>query len=105
MIQDKLPYWRRDGTKVDLEEFLRLSNDRDYRLVAEETIGARRVTTVWLGYDYEFVMGWWEKPKPFGTLVSPNGEVDESSYEERWETEAQAREGHARIVGRLRSGS
>jgi hypothetical protein len=101
-LSKPLPYWRRDGTECDHDEFIRLQSDFDYRLIARETVGRTRVTTVWLGYDYEFVMGFHEKPKPFGTLVSPQGDVDESSYEERYETEALARDGHTRIVQRLR---
>jgi hypothetical protein len=100
-LSKPLPYWRRDGTKCGQEEFLELHGNRDYRLIAEETVGTTRVTTVWLGYDYEFIMGFHEKPQPFGTLVLPNGEVDESSFEERYETEDLARRGHAQIVGRL----
>ena len=102
-LSKPLPYWRRDGTECGQNEFLELYGNRDYRLLAEEVVGTTRITTVWLGYDYEFVMGFHERPKPFGTLVSPNGEVDESSYEERYETEALAREGHARIIDRIRT--
>lgn len=98
----RLTYWRRDGTECGEDEFLRLYGDTNYRRIAEDTVGRTRVTTVWLGHDYEHVMGWHEKPKPFGTLVCPTGDVDGSSEEERWETEAQALEGHDRIITGLR---
>jgi len=102
----KLRYWRRDGSECEEAEFLRLQCDPEYRRIAEETVGTTRVTTVWLGHDFECdLMEWREKPKPFGTLVSPNGEIDSDSYEERYESEAQAREGHARIVAGLRAGA
>lgn len=86
-----MKYWNRDGTEIEEAEFLRLYGDRAYRLIAEDVVGGKKVTTVWLGRDFELEMGWHDKPKPFGTMLWPDVEL-------RWETEAEAREGHAKIV-------
>ena len=70
----------------------------DYKSVAATTLSdGTWVSTVWLGADHQYGDG---PPLIFETMVFPR-EGNWSEMEcERYSTEAQAREGHARMVAK-----
>jgi hypothetical protein len=95
-----LPIYRRNGTRIRVaNEWERLLLDDDYRRVAEDRVGARRVATVWLGLDHNFGLG---ALGIFETMVV--GPDDHAHYCRRYATEREANEGHATLVAWLRAG-
>ena len=91
-------YFGKDGAPLQLMEWARLMEDEEYKRVGSESRGDVLVSTVWLGLDHSFGQG---PPIIFETLIF-GGEHDE--YTKRYSTEDQAREGHDRIVAKLRAG-
>jgi hypothetical protein len=91
-------YYRRDGTPITQDEWLRGFGDDETKRVAADDIGDVTVSTVWLGLDHSFGDG---PPLIFETMVF-GGDYDE--WCERYATEAAAVTGHARIVAALRNG-
>lgn len=112
----KSRYFGRDGQPITLEEWSKLTEDRKYKVVKQTTVGVHWVSTVWLGLDH----GWGRSPRMiFETLVfeqGPRRVEDRELYQgmrklqnddyspwsevdgERYSTEAEALDGHARLV-------
>jgi hypothetical protein len=94
------PEWYdREGRPLDMQSAGELLADFDYKVVKQTTIGAYRVSTVWLGLDHRYFGD--GPPLIFETMVfldssftdrenSPMREFDC----ERYSTEAEAVQGH-----------
>ena len=90
-------YFDRNGNElIDAALWAGLMADDDYRRVASTVVGKAHVSTVWLGLDHQFGEG---PPLIFETMVF-GGDLDQHQW--RYSTEAQAVEGHDRVVTLLR---
>lgn len=86
----------KQGKPISIEEFSRLLGDMEYKRVAVDvTPAGNRVSTVWLGVDHDFLSRGY--PIIFETMVFSNGNWSDEMME-RYATEEQAREGHARML-------
>lgn len=84
-------YYDKAGKPIDMMTWVRLFEDREYKVIEKTPVGALEVSTVWLGSDHDFSGK--GPPIIFETLVFPDCEDGE-----RYCTETEAREGHARYV-------
>jgi hypothetical protein len=95
-------FYDRNGKSIDLTEWGQLFQNKDYKILKQESVGDYWVSTVWLGLDH----GWGEsRPLIFETMIFWQGTpgVVESYLDieqERYSTEAEAFEGHKRWVAR-----
>jgi hypothetical protein len=98
-------YYDRDGQRISRRRWSELWRSNDYRRVDAAEYGRLLVSTVWLGLDHAGVYDE-IRPQIFETMVfgpDEDGALDwigEATY--RWRTEAEALEGHRRILGALR---
>ena len=87
-------WYDRDGNPIGLDQL-----DSIEKRVAETMLDSCWVSTVWLGLDHAFMGG---PPLIFETMVFPAKDGEVTDYCElnakRYSTEAQAREGHDRMV-------
>lgn len=101
-VQDPPMHWDRLGVGISLREWSDLMHDDNYRVVNQTLISARYlVSTVWLGIDYSFgFMGREGHPLQFETMVfdQGTGAPRDDLEQERYGSEAAAREGHERYV-------
>lgn len=100
----------REGRQLDTDAWCKLMNDRDYSIVEQTMVGHFKVSTVWIGLDHSFgdgpplifetmVFDHSKKVPVLGRLIHPS--VD--GMQERYGTEAEAREGHANMLGHVRA--
>lgn len=89
----------REGKPIGMRDWGRLLGDREYRVVAKDTVGAYEVSTVWLGVDHGFSGG---PPVIFETMVFGAGHPGDLDCW-RYCTEAEAQRGHAEVVLLLRA--
>jgi len=106
----RIPYYDRKGRPMDLMEWARLSEDPDYRIVAQHWVRGWMVSTVWLGIDHGFATmfsGGPHIPVIFETMIFAPGDVrlaedDElDQYQERYATEEAALAGHDRALAAM----
>lgn len=96
-------YDRQGNPIADLMDWARLSEQDNYKRVAQVQIGDYWVSTVWLGLDHSFGDG---PPLIFETMVFDRSDNDESDvWCERYSTESEALEGHDSVVKRLVEGT
>jgi hypothetical protein len=89
------PHYDRQGRPISFAEWVGVFESAD-RSVARTEIGARVVSTVWLGLDHGLGDG---PPMIFETMVfGPDGESEDC---ERYSTEAEALAGHGAMCARL----
>lgn len=69
--------------------------------VANEVINGKRISTVWLGLDHQWMDG--GKPLIFETMVFNDGGFSEL-YMDRYSTWQEAEEGHAKAVKWVKDG-
>lgn len=98
-------YYDRSGNAISFRDYMRLNayyqDHLEYKRVAETAIGDYWVSTVWLGLDHGLGRPY-ERPLIFETMVF-NRATDESDLDcKRYSTEAEAREGHERMVAEVR---
>lgn len=93
-------YYDRAGEPITLQRWAELrQSDPAYCVVAQTAVAEGvRVSTIWLGIDHSFGLG--EGLLIFETMVF-GGPLDHEQW--RYATEAQAWEGHAVMVGRVRA--
>lgn len=89
-------YYDKDGSPLTLTEFVEKFEDDNYKRVAFDRIGDVEVSTVWLGLDHQYGDG---SPLIFETMVF-GGEHDDDQW--RYETEADAVDGHAAAIALVR---
>lgn len=96
-------YYDRQGNPIDLWGWAKLREDVDTIVVAQERVEladgrAAFVSTVWIGLNHNFSKH--GPPLIFETMVfwesTPTG--DDSDYQERYSTEADAVHGHGEAV-------
>lgn len=91
-------YYDREGKPMAQAEWVRrFSDDDEYKRVALDTVGAVRVSTVWLGLDHGFHDS---APIIFETMVF---EGDRDGDCERYCTLDEAKAGHAAMVERVKA--
>jgi hypothetical protein len=88
-------YYDRQGRPIELEEWLELGRDGEYKRLALDVVGGSTVSTVWLGLNHGFTGG---PPLIFETMIF-NGPLDGECN--RYTTELEAIEGHADTLARL----
>lgn len=97
-------HFDREGEPITMRQWLTLTSlgqgtDEWYNRIAQTEIGSYRVSTVWLGLDHGFGQAR-RRPLIFETMIfGPTGH-DEGC--ERYATETDAREGHARLCEEVR---
>ena len=92
----------RDGRPCTFATWCMLIEFRpDYRRIERTEVGEFDVSTVWLGLDHNF--GFEGERQTFETMVFRLGSRSNLRCE-RYSTEAEAREGHERIVREVREG-
>lgn len=111
-------YYDRQGNPITMEEWAALMEADlrgEYRIVCRTDLpDGSWLSTVWLGLDHSFAVMWMsnEPPPPlifetmrFGDTMGgedfPDPEDGEPTSQVRYSTEADAREGHARILALL----
>jgi len=80
----------------DLMKWARFMEDRHANIVKRETVGPSKVSTIFLGLDYQFGDG---PPLIFETLVF-DGKLDQQMM--RYSTWEEAERGHARMVAQVK---
>lgn len=90
----------RQGKPISLEEWGELHRNPTYKILQQDDLpGVGMLSTVWLGLDH----GWGESaPIIFETMSFPTDAPN--AIQERYSTEAEAREGHARLLAELLKG-
>ena len=86
-------YFDREGQAIPLERWAELVEDHGYRVLLHDILpNGRCVSTIWTGIDF--------RPTPliFDTAVFAGCGDIRILAQERWFTEREAREGHARLV-------
>jgi hypothetical protein len=113
-MQSTSKYFGKDGEPLDLMEWGHLSSDWSYKMIAEDEFTRndgckQRVTTVWLGEDFDAEMQYCGKEMPadfkhriFGTMVWSTGREDAREF--RWATLEEAELRHAELVVALKCG-
>lgn len=100
-------YFNRKGQPIELDEWTRLFEDQDYKVVAQHWVRGWMVSTVWLGLDHSLAGG--GAPVIFETMVFPPGDeaagasVWSGDYTERYATEDAAHAGHDRALTWVRN--
>lgn len=102
-----ITFYNHDGQPIPFEEWAVLFEQFNYRLLQQTTVGAYRVSTVWVGIDQGF--GLTESPLIFETMVF--AETDFHSRElglpelegmsRRYTTAEEAQQGHNETVLQL----
>lgn len=89
-----------DGTirKLELEEYVLLHQDMDVKIVAKDTVGNSRVSTVWLGLDHSWEAG---PPLIYETMIFANDGNMHDYFCERYPTRGRALQRHTEIVAGL----
>lgn len=65
----------RGGAPITVARYVELHSDEDYRIVASDGVGDRRVITAWLGIDHG-PLGDGDRPLIFGTVaLEPDGQL------------------------------
>lgn len=95
-------YFDRTGEPISVDEYCRLTGDKEYRRVAFDRLpDGREVSTVWLGLDH----GWGgTEPIIFETMIFGGSADFEGENQWRYRTEDEAKLGHATIVSALLKG-
>jgi hypothetical protein len=88
-------YYNKKGEKITMEEWRHLIKDKDYKIIKQENVKDKWVSTAWLGSDYNF--GKRGKPLIFETMVLPKGEREKLDMQ-RYATEEKALKGHEEMV-------
>ena len=86
-------YFDREGQAIPLERWAELVEDPTYRVLLHDILpNGRCVSTIWTGIDF--------RPRSliFDTTVFAGCGDIRMLAQERWFTEREAREGHARLV-------
>ena len=89
-------YYDKDGRCVNLEEYNKLYQIKNYKFVHDTTTKEGYwISTVWIGLDYSFGKG---SPMIFETMIFPcKGEGGEL-YMNRYHTVEEAKKGHQYVV-------
>ena len=92
-------HFNRQGEAISLEEWVRLFEKHDYRIVKRSQLrNGTLVSTIWMGLDHGFGHG---RRLLFETLVFPRRRLGRPPGEEwdgeRYGTEQEARSGHYRL--------
>jgi hypothetical protein len=95
-------FFDKKGKAVETEEFAKLHDDPVYAFVARSKIQGILISTVWIGIDLNFTGH--GAPIIFETMVFGSGIDDstKSSLTMHYSTVAEARRGHAIVVGQVK---
>ena len=88
-------YYDKEGKPLKMSEWVKLFENKDYKIVAQDTVNGYFISTVWLGLDHSFDGG---KKLIFETMVFPSKENLSEEYCARYSTLGDAEVGHKRIV-------
>jgi hypothetical protein len=106
-----LRVYDRHGRLIDLATWEQKLADQEYRFVAQHWVRGWKVSTIWLGMDYNFGGG--GPPLIFETMIFAPADVtvgrenalpapaDLDQYQERYPTEEAARAGHDRALAAM----
>lgn len=87
-----LEFVDKDGQVITSAEWQKKFCDDSYRMVAKTTVGAREVSTIWLGMNH----GWDSVPLYFETMTFPDCDI-----QERYGSLEEAERGHREVVRRI----
>lgn len=86
----------RNPVPCSLEEYGDMCKEAGSRVVKQETVGAHKVSTVFLGIDHRFSGD--SPPIVFETMIFGYDEGDKDQYQERCSTWREAEQMHATAV-------
>jgi len=89
-------YFNRAAEPIERDEWLRLTSDPKYRLVAHDVVGCTDIQTAWAGLPLDQHS---DPPLIFETVAA--GDVE--PFKQRYATEPEAIAGHAEAVATLRA--
>jgi hypothetical protein len=91
-------YYNKEGKSIQIMEWAKLFEDREYQRVAKTLLkNGRLVSTVWLGLDHSFLSN---KKEIFETMVF-RSEKDLTDLDcERYSTLKEALAGHKKMVNK-----
>lgn len=104
-------YYDRHGKPMDMLDWARLIEDREYSVIAQHWVRGWKVSTVWLGIDHNFTRS--GAPVIFETMIFAPKDVtvgrdgtavtmeDLDQYQERYATERAAQAGHDRALAAM----
>ena len=98
---DVMSHWfDRNGQPIDMLEWARKMEDRDYQVVAVHCVRGWMVSTVWIGIDHNLNPFSTGPPVIFKTMVFPPADEadDEDDYQERHVTGEASLAGHDRAL-------
>lgn len=101
-IWDMKGWYDRQGNPITIDEWERLNTENpEYKRVALDTVGTKRISTVLLGLDHNYFDN--GLPLIFETMVF-EGESWRDEECVRYSTEAEAIEGHRQMVAKYQGG-
>lgn len=90
-----MSYYNRKGEEISEDEIIEKFKNPEYKIVKQENIGGKFLSTVWLGLDHSF--GQSDRILIFETMVFPSKGNWFDELFERYTTEEEALAGHERI--------
>jgi len=94
-------YFDRQGKPIELMDWACKVEDKKYKVILQEEIGDYFISTIWIGLC--FISSERNKPLIFETMIFSDDDDDLNNYQERYETEQQAIDGHNLAVMLVRS--
>jgi hypothetical protein len=95
-------YYDRQGSPISLEEFGRLHENPEYKIVAKKHFeGHIEVSTAWLGLDHNFGRG---ELAIYESMVFGPENYPHDQAQMRYATEDEAWEGHRRLCEDIEAG-
>lgn len=96
-------YYNRNGEEINIDEFFRLIETTNYKIVANDTVKGFYISTVWLGLDHSFGDGTTTAPIIFETMIFKEGDWKDL-WCKRYTNEADALSTHSSVVSIIGSG-
>jgi hypothetical protein len=90
-----MSYYNRKGEEISQDEIIEKFKNPEYKIIKQENVGGKFLSTVWLGLDHSF--GQSDRILIFETMVFPSEDDLSEELCERYTTEEEALAGHERI--------
>ena len=87
-------HYDKDGNSITIEQWGKLLEIKDYKIIKQEVVGGFRVSTVWLGLNHNYGNG---PPLIFETMIFPSDGYDDL-WCERYSTLDEATAGHEKAL-------
>lgn len=96
-------YYDKEGKRISLEEYANLMENFEYRQIDRTHIGKYRISTIWMGLNYNFYSNDEEDKFIFETMIFCEDEENEfHNWEKRYGTLEEAKKGHIEAVNLIK---